>query len=563
MHIKKRKYNHIKRLLVLASVFSVALFFSAFSSVFASNSQAASIPFAPNVTACADFTQVGAGNSVEGLGTVHPNLNISTSGNAVAVVENQDPRAYGAPNGDGSIPNGGVDILGSGFSDIEQSHDYTFTFSPDVTIDFFSIQMLDYGDFNPVHATEHTVTLAAYDATDSLVDSHVLSFTSDGQSLPVSGSAGDLWLTGDAVSAVPGEPGNFTFVVTGNEIVRVALEFTSELGPGATDPNFALAILCFSTEDEPPTPPAGTVCADFAQIPVGASVEGLGTIHPDLNINTTGNAVVVAETQDPKAYGAPNGDNSILNGGVDALLNGFFDETKTHEYDFSFGPDLTVDYFSVQMLDYGDFNPVHASEQSISLAAYDANGALVDINTLAYTSDPASLPRSGSAGDLWLTGDAITANPGQPGNYTFFVSGQGIARLELQFASDLGPGATDPNFALSVLCFETEQVEPKLDPPTAVLNLIRPKTSPEIGGKFLVEYACSETAPNLVSATINGYDVIDGQQVNLVIREEESPRIIDDVLVWLFAPEFSFDITCADDNGNQVSTTVIPEFDIP
>lgn len=563
--MKNRNYRHLKRLVILSFIFSATLVFSAFSPVFASISQTAFVPsYAPNVTACADFTQVGVGNSVEGLGTVHPNLNITTSGNAIAVAENQEPRAYGAPNGDASIPNGGVEILGSGFSDIEQSHDYVFTFSPDVTVDYFSVQMLDYGDFNPVNATEHAVTLMAYDANNVVVSSHQLSFTSDGQTLPRGGSAGDLWLTGDAVSSTAGQPGKYSFTVSGNAITRVALEFSSDLGPGATDPLFALAILCFSTEDEPIEPPAGTVCADFSQMPVGTSVEGLGTIHPNLNISTTGNAIVVAETQEPRAYGAPNGDNSIPNGGVDVLLNGFYDETKVHEYAFTFSPNVTADYFSVQMLDYGDFNPFLATQHSISLAAYDIDGNLIDVNTLSYTSSASNLPRSGSAGDLWFTGDAITSNPGQPGNYTFFVSGSEIARLELQFSSNLGPGVTDPNFALSVLCFEpVGDTGQELDPPTAELTLLRPKTSPEVGGKFLVEYACSETAPNLVSADINGYDVASGQEVNLVVRENESARIVDGTLIWLFAPEFSLNVTCADDLGNEVSTSVQPEFVLP
>jgi hypothetical protein len=556
---RNRKYQHIKKIGILTLIFSATLIFTAFSPVFASSPQA---PLAPTAISCVDFNLVDTGSSVEGLGTVNPDLNISTSGNAVVVTENQEPKAYGAPNGDNSILNGGVGVLGNGFSDSEQLHDYNFTFSPDVTIDYFSIQMLDYGDFNPVQAVENSVVLAAYDANDVLVNSDALDFTSDGKSLPRDGSAGDLWVTGDAISAVPGEPGNFTFTVTGNEITRVSLEFSSDLGSGATDPNFALAVLCFSLDEAPPEPPAGVVCPDFNQIAVGNPVEGLGTIHPDLNISTTGNAVVVAEAQEPKAYGAPNGENSILNAGVDVLLNGFFDETKVHEYSFSFSPDVTVDYFSVQMLDYGDFNPQRASEQSISLVAYDAKDELVDINMLAFTSEAVPLPRDGSAGDLWFTGDAITANSGQPGNYTFFVSGTEITRVELQFSSDLGPGATDPNFALSVLCFQPETAEPELDPPTAALTLIRPKTT-AVGGKYQVEYACSETAPNLVSATINGYDVINGQNVNLIVNEKESPRIVNGVLVWLFAPEFSLDVICADDDGNEVSISIAPEFDTP
>jgi hypothetical protein len=113
------------------------------------------------------------------------------------------------------------------------------------------------------------------------------------------------------------------------------------------------------------------------------------------------------------------------------------------------------------------------------------------------------------------------------------------------------------------LCFVPEDDTPVLDPPTAVLELLRPKQAPEVGGKYLVEYACSETAPNLVSATINGYDVVSGQEVALVVRENESARIINDLLVWLFAPDFSLDVTCSDDLGNEVSTSVVPDFMVP
>ena len=521
----------------------------------------------PSGTICADFSQLSVGAPVEGLGAVHPNLNINTTGNAIVVAETEEPRAYGAPNGDGSITNGGVDALLNGFVDETQVHEYGFAFGPDISVEYFAVNMLDYGDFNPLLATEHSVLLVAYDIDGNLVDINTLSYTSEASNLPRSGSAGDLWLSGDAITGNPGDPGNYTFFVSGSGITRLELQFSSNLGPGATDPNFALSVLCFSTEDVPIDPPSGTICADFSQLSVGAPVEGLGTVHPNLNINTTGNAIVVAETEEPRAYGAPNGDGSITNGGVDALLNGFVDETQVHEYGFAFGPDISVEYFAVNMLDYGDFNPLLATEHSVLLVAYDIDGNLVDINSLSYTSEASNLPRSGSAGDLWLSGDAITGNPGDPGNYTFFVSGSGITRLELQFSSNLGPGATDPNFALSVLCFQTEDGDGgqggELDPPTAVLDLLRPKEAPEVGGKYLVEYACSENAPNLVSATINGYDVTNGQDVTLIENDTESARIVNDQLIWLFAPEFSFDVTCADDDGNEVSTSVVPDFMMP
>jgi len=308
------------------------------------------------------------------------------------------------------------------------------------------------------------------------------------------------------------------------------------------------------------------VCADFSQLAAGESVEGLGTIQPQLNITTSGgNTEVIDEGVAPGAYNSPNGESGIPNNGVGDLA-GFADRNRLHDYVFTFAPDVTVDYFSAKMLDFGDFNAPNATEHEVSLVAYDADGNEITNDVLFFTSDGKTTPRDGSAGDLWITGDATTAAPGQPGNYTFTVAGNGIARLEMHYAHN-GDGSqdtpSDPYFGMAVLCFQAEQSQPELDPPTAALTQLRPKRPPFIGGKFLVEYACSETAPNLVSATINGYDVVNGQDVNLVVGENESPRIVDDMLIWLFAPDFHFDVVCADDSGNQVSTTVVPEFDVP
>lgn len=515
---------------------------------------------APLAATCVDFSSITAGDSVEGLGTVVPMLNISTSsGQAVAISEGITPSAYGAPN-DQLLINNGVGAL-AGFFDQSRLHDYSFTFAPDVSVKYFSVTMLDFGDFNAIGATEHSVSLNAYDDS-GLATSDTLSFTSDGQVIPRSGSAGDLFFTGDAVSAEPGQPGRFTFEIFDNNITRLEMNYSSDVNDTqASDPYFALAILCFEIEEEPPQPPSGTVCADFGTIEPGFSVEGLGTVHPLLNISTsTNDAVAIAETLTPSAFGAPN-DALILNNGVGDLA-GFFDKSRIHDYSFTFAPDTFVDYFAVTMLDFGDFNQNGATEHSVTLLAYDINNDLVATDTLAFTSDGMTIPRSGSAGDLFFTGDAITAVEGEPGRFTFIASAENIVRLEIEFSSNVDNQPTDPFFALAVLCFDPQDSSPELDPPTAVLDLLRPKTG-AVGGKYLVEYACSETAPNLVSATINGYDVTSGQNVNLIVSDNESARIVNDVLIWLFAPEFSLDVTCSDGNGNEVSTSVAPVFETP
>ncbi|WP_420645348.1 hypothetical protein [Candidatus Leptofilum sp.] len=519
----------------------------------------------PNST-CADFNGIAPGSSVEGLGTIHPDLNIASStGNAVAVVEEVLPGAYRSPNTDNGIRNNGAGALG-GFFDSDREHHYQFSFASDVSVSYFSIKMLDYGDFNALNVVEHGISLVAYDANGIVVDVDSLFYTSDELTQPRSGSYGDLFYTGDATSAPPGFPGNYSFEVSGSGIEYIEVQYynDSEDTPNdVTDPYFAIAVLCFSPEEAPDT--TTTVCANFGQLPPGSSVEGLGTIHPELNITTSiGNAVAVVEEVLPGAYRAPNTDLGIRNNGAGAL-GGFYDADRIHDYSFSFAPDTSVSFFSLKLLDFGDWNGAGATEHEVSLLAYNSSGDLVGSDSLFLTSDGAIMPRSGSFGDLFFTGDAASAMDGQPGRYTFAIEGSGITRLELEYGSNVASwiGPTDIYFGLALLCFEPEQAEPELDPPTAVLELLRPKQAPEIGGKYLVEYACSETAPNLVSATINGYDVVSGQEVSLVVRDTESARIVNELLVWLFAPEFSFEVTCADDSGNEISTIVVPEFDTP
>ena len=196
-----------------------------------------------------DFSSLSPGDSVEGAGTVHPLLEItSTNGAGVALFPGVLPRTYGAPNGSGSMPNGGISP-GGGFGDINSArrHDFEFTFASGITVDAFSIRMVDYGDFNKAHATSHSVTLEALNALGVIVDSDVLSYTSTAATNPRSGSAGDLFLTGDAVNALPGEPGLFTFSLSGLGISKVRILYAHngpDRAPGApSDPNIAFDTL--------------------------------------------------------------------------------------------------------------------------------------------------------------------------------------------------------------------------------------------------------------------------------------------------------------------------------
>ena len=181
---------------------------------------------------------------MEGLGVVDPRLNIDAKGTAIHVVEGALPSVYASNVNGAPLFNAGMEAAG-GFSDpvtqaTQGAHLYTFTFAPGVSISNFSLHMLDYGDFNPTGSSSHVVTMTAYNASNVAVSSQQLSYTTVGTISPV---YGDLLVSGDALSATPGQPGNWTWNVSGTGIVRVVLEF----GAGH-DPNIGLDIIGFSIE---------------------------------------------------------------------------------------------------------------------------------------------------------------------------------------------------------------------------------------------------------------------------------------------------------------------------
>jgi hypothetical protein len=195
-------------------------------------------------TVSPSFAQIPAGNSVEGLGAVDPLLNIDARGTAVHIMEGMDPATYGSLVNGSPVGNTGL-VAGGGFSDLttqlaSQAHQYTFTFASGITVSNFSLHMLDYGDYNPTSASSHMVTMTAYNANDVAVASQQLSYTTAGS---ISSVYGDLLVSGDAILATPGQPGNWTWNVSGIGIVRVVLEF----GVGF-DPNIGFDLLSFATD---------------------------------------------------------------------------------------------------------------------------------------------------------------------------------------------------------------------------------------------------------------------------------------------------------------------------
>ncbi len=202
------------------------------------------VPVTPTPAACVvergNFNRVPVGSSVEGMGAVAPDVNISSRYSAVHVQANASPEVYvAAPNQ--STVNGGLRAVQDAFGDVEAhlhrlAAHFTFTFAQGLTITDFRLHMLDFGDWNPLLQTRHIVTVSAFNASNRLVDQQVLSYTTPPDNLPTSSNKyGDLYINGDALTAPVGMPGNWFWHVSGKGITRVTLDVVA--GP---DPNFAL-----------------------------------------------------------------------------------------------------------------------------------------------------------------------------------------------------------------------------------------------------------------------------------------------------------------------------------
>jgi hypothetical protein len=185
------------------------------------------------------------------------------------------------------------------------------------------------------------------------------------------------------------------------------------------------------------------VMADFTGFAAGESVEGMGVVAPNLNINAKGTAVKISEGIQPGGYSAPNG-SPVTNG--DLNTNGGFSDVETriagqpHRYTFTFAPGVTASGFSLHMLDFGDWNPSANASHSVSATAYNAGGNIVNQQMITYTTPAVVLPRSSSGyGDPWITGDAATASPGQLGNWIWNLSGTGIVEIVLEFGVGFDP----------------------------------------------------------------------------------------------------------------------------
>jgi hypothetical protein len=244
---------------------------------------------------------------------------------------------------------------------------------------------------------------------------------------------------------------------------------TSTFTPTPTSTGTITATSTFTPTSTPTSTPTGTttpsVCppaviyANFNAVPVGASVEGLGAVAPYLKIDAKRTAIRVVQATGPFAYLAPN-DGGVTNGGL--VADGGFSDVDTknagepHLYTFTFAPGVSVTNFSLRMLDYGDLNlPVNLPPETshyVSMTAYDVSGNPIPNakQELSYTTPADKNPRSSSLyGDLRFNGDAVSAPLGQPGNWIWHVSGNGIVKVVLEFGAGY-----DPNIAFDLLSYD-------------------------------------------------------------------------------------------------------------
>jgi hypothetical protein len=188
--------------------------------------------------------------------------------------------------------------------------------------------------------------------------------------------------------------------------------------------------------------------ADFENLDVGTPLAGDGaaSAHPDLAIATDVGTPAVTDLAGLAGCQTGRGVWVAAGGGI------------PQSFAFDFGG-KTVSRFSVQMLDFGDELPADAHSVSVELLAYKADGTPVapqagDVTKLTL---PEPLP---PPADLAVSGDACTAQTGDPGNFTFSISGAGIAKVEI-----VSKGGVDPNVAFDKVAFDLdlEQLEVPLD----------------------------------------------------------------------------------------------------
>ncbi|NEQ47063.1 MAG: PEP-CTERM sorting domain-containing protein [Leptolyngbya sp. SIOISBB] len=188
-----------------------------------------------------DFSQFSAGESIEGMGTVHELLDIDAIyGEAVAIFEGgakaEGEAGWGVKESDtwsyqsntGTRINGGTHL--GGFSEVgtnknSRNNSFRFTFKEGFVASEFSLLMLDYGDYNAFGAGEHNVYLTAFSG-DQQVGQNSLS------------GNGGVGGNGDATKVDNDNFGRTNLSVQGEGITHVELTFDFMKGDNLNEKSF-------------------------------------------------------------------------------------------------------------------------------------------------------------------------------------------------------------------------------------------------------------------------------------------------------------------------------------
>lgn len=192
-------------------------------------------------------------------------------------------------------------------------------------------------------------------------------------------------------------------------------------------------------------------CVDFegTELNKGDSVEGMGTVHPLLNIQLEGavdtDLVLIekgtGDISNVAYYAGAGIANGCLNGtygfgcpafnSSGARINRLDDNDKII---FEFPDGITVSNFSVEMFDYGDFYPLGSGDRLVTLKAYSDS-----VDEITY-SGPANV-------DLIYDACHSSGN----GIHKFEISKSGIYKIELVFGTGI-----DPAIGFDDICFTLE-----------------------------------------------------------------------------------------------------------
>jgi len=251
---------------------------------------------------------------------------------------------------------------------------------------------------------------------------------------------------------------------------------------------------------------------DFEGLTRGTSVEGPGTVHPNLEIQPYDPAhagtLLVVETGYMNtvngnpcwAYRAPNDVSFSVNYTLNNCLEDGSGERVELVQDSDFYPktakgftdayarcnqlrqelvfllDEPVSEFSIRMLDFADFNCDLQKVQRMEMHAYNGAGDPVD----DYAVESVCPCGQANPGNTWVCGDACgaAADGSEPGYHTLKVVGSGIVRVEIVVPDeayveglDWIPNGYDPNLAFDTIAFTLEELEVPVDiKPTSCPN---------------------------------------------------------------------------------------------